>query len=143
MNQSSGQPGDPGASIFVTMTEHAAVVHVGMTSIRDRQSQLLQERLLGVVEHAQGRVAVSMADVVDVTSACINALVVVSQRCRALGGRLVVFGLSDDLCKLFRLTRLDRLITLANHGQDALKHFEPHAAGRGIGAWLRRGREAA
>lgn len=133
--------GAESACISVTVTDRCAIVGVSMPSIRDRQSQILQDRLLGVAEHAQGRVAVSLEEVVDVTSACINALVVVSQRCEALGGKLVIFGLSRELERLFRITRLDRLLVVARSRDDATSQFDTERQGSGF--WAKRTRNAA
>lgn len=133
--------GAESACISVTMTERCAIVGVAMPSIRDRQAQILQDRLIGVADHAEGRVAVSMEEVVDVTSACINTLVVVSQRCAAMDGKLVIFGLSRELERLFKITRLDKLLTVARGRDDATAHFD--AQRQGAGLWSKRGRSAA
>jgi anti-anti-sigma factor len=105
--------------------EAVAVAFLAMPCIRDHQAQLLEVRLCGMAERAGGRLAVSLAEVDDITSAGINALVVVHAHCRKLGGHLALFGLSRQLRELLKLTHLDQAFVIATTSQEAANSFSP------------------
>jgi anti-sigma B factor antagonist len=85
------------------------------------ESQALTSELLAAADAAKGRLAVDMSIVEFMSSSALGVLVTVHKACNKLGGRLVVFGLRDDLVKLIKITHLDRLFTLASDEQAALK----------------------
>jgi anti-anti-sigma factor len=115
-----------------------AVVFLAMPCIRDHQACMIEQRLRGIAERSGGRLAVSMSEVEDITSAGINAMIVVHTLCRSLGGHLALFGLTRELRRLFKLTHLDRAIVLADDAQVAIHSFDTGHRRR----WSLRGRSA-
>lgn len=110
--------------ITVQGMEQVALVFLSMPAIREAQAPEVRERIVKVAEVAKGRVAVSMADVQEMTSAGINALVAAHQRCVELGAHLALFALSRDLSRLIRITKLDRRIVVADDVRQAVRSFE-------------------
>lgn len=110
--------------LFLDVVDGVAVVGVNLPSLRERQAVVLRDRLQEIAEKSDGRLAVSMTDVIDLNSACINALVDVNKACHALGGHLMLFGLRPELRKSFRQTGVDKILPMADDCDRALKTFE-------------------
>jgi anti-sigma B factor antagonist len=66
------------------------------------------------------RVAIDMSDVRFLTSAGIGALIHIDRACRAAGGRVVLFGLSDDLVGLLKISRLDKVFAIKSDEAAAI-----------------------
>ena len=105
-----------------------AVVGVLCSAVRERQAVLLSEELADAARRAGWMLAVSFERVEHLTSACLNMLVELHNRCRHNRGSLVVFGLPDDVRRIIRLTRLDACIPIAvdsHHARELLSHAPP------------------
>lgn len=113
--------------ITIRGMDSVALAFVAIPSIREHQAGIIQERLTGLAERSRGRLAVSMAEVGDMTSAGLNALVAVHTRCKELGGHLALFGMSKELQRLIKVTRLERTIVLAETAHEAVRSFEAPA----------------
>ena len=114
---------DDGLITFGGM-ESVALAFIAIPSLREHQAGMVQERLLGLADRAKGRIAVSLGDVGDMTSAGMNALVAVHGRCKELGGHLALFGMSKELRRMFKITKLDREIVITGTAHEAVRSFE-------------------
>lgn len=131
INESDALPAGEGARavvsedglITVSAMQNVALVFLGMTQVRERQAEIIEGKLAQVVDKAKGRVAVSMAEVVTLTSSGINAFVALHARCTALGGHLALFALSKDLRRMLGVTKLDRAFVVADNAQEAVGSF--------------------
>ena len=120
---------DEDGLISVASLGDVAVVFVQCTALRERQAQVVQEKLTAVAERCRGRIAASLAAVQVMTSAGVNALLAVHLRCETLGGRLALFALSEDLARMLRVTKLDRKLIIAATAHEAVRAFAlPHGA---------------
>ena len=132
--------------ITVSSMAGVAVVFLGMSQIRERQAEIIQDKLAEIADKAKGRLAVSMAGVAALTSSGINAFVTVHARCAKHGGHLALFALKDDLSRMIRVAKLDRALVLADNAQDAVKSFSTEKK-RGLLAsafrWARADKDAA
>lgn len=142
MHNIPGQSDDQ-ALFTVSPAEQAAVVSVACSCIHQHQAELLRNRLIGVADRAGGRLAVCLEDVVDASSACINALIAVHTHCAAMGGKLVLFGLSDEIHQMFRVTKVNRTIAVADDARDALDSMDEPTRPQGLAGLLRRPRKKA
>ena len=115
--------------ITVTAMQSVAMVFFGMKEVRERQADLIQDKLIGVARGTQGRVAVSLAEVSVLTSSCINALVAVHGACQQLGGHLTLFALSEDLKRMIHVTKLDRTLVVVANAQEAIHSYESRRRG--------------
>lgn len=134
-----GQP----ALTRISVRSGVTFVVVQAASVRERQAQLVADDLNRAADAGGGRVAVCLSDVTDLCTALINVLLSAEEHCRALGGRLVVFGLSRELSDLFRSTGLDKRITLARDCTHAIKRMQPREPARRWFAWPWPARRAA
>jgi anti-anti-sigma factor len=114
------QPGEEGL-LTVRGMDSAALVFITAPAVHEHQAELIRVRLIALAERTKGRIALSLENVTDMTSAGVNALVAVHTRCRDLGGGLAVFGLSREVRKMLRVTRLDRTIVIAETAHEAVK----------------------
>lgn len=106
--------------------EAVGVAFLAMPCIREHQATLLEERLRCIAGRSGGRLIVSMSEVDDITSACVNSLVTVNNHCRQLGGSMAIFGLSREMHRLFKLTHLDRTMTIVADHDEAVRSFSTH-----------------
>lgn len=127
----------------ISVRSGVTFVVIQAASVRERQAQLVAEDLHRAADAGGGRVAVCLSDVTDLCTALINVLMTAAHRCRAMGGRLVVFGLSRELVDLFRSTGLDKRITLARDCAHALRRMQPRESARRWFAWPWASRRAA
>ncbi len=109
--------------ITVSSMQGVAIVFLGMSQVRERQAELIQDKLSEIADKARGKMAVSMASVATLTSSGINAFVTVHTRCAKLGGHLALFAMRDDLARMIKIAKLDRALVLADNAQDAVKSF--------------------
>jgi len=123
---------DDSGLITVSAMESVALVFVGMSQIRERQAEILQERLRVIAERTGGKVAVSLSEVAIMTSAGINALVVASTHCESMGGHLAIFAASKELRKMFKVTKLDRKMVIATTAHEAVRSYGGHAHRRSL-----------
>jgi anti-anti-sigma regulatory factor len=107
--------------MHVRLTTSGAIVHLDCRTIRERQAMILNDQLHAIARRTNGRIALCMASVGDLSSACLNSLLRVGQECQRLGGRLAVYGLAPELVKVFRLARVDRVVSLATGEADAVR----------------------
>ena len=126
--------------VLVDTVDGVAVAGIGLPSLRERQAVMMLDKLRQVAGRHGGRLAVSLTEVIDLNSACINALVEVHRHCRELGGQIVVFGLRPQLRKLFHTTGIDKILPVADDCEQAVKVFA--RAGR-WSPFRKRGRDAA
>ena len=121
---STGASGMDDGLITIRGMDSVALAFIAIPSIREHQASMVQERLCGLADRARGRLAVSLSDVGDMTSAGLNALVAVHARCKGLGGHLALFGANKDVLRLIRITKLDRALVLADTAHEAVRSFE-------------------
>ena len=77
-----------------------------------------------LVEAARGfswRIALDLSKVMLLASAGLGMLINLHKQCTTGGGKLVVFGLSDELVELMKLTKLNKLLTFADSRDAAIK----------------------
>ena len=131
------------AIFTVSPAEQAAVVSVACSRIHQHQAEHLRNRLIGVADRAGGRLAVCLEEVVDASSACINALLAVNTHCASMGGKLVLFGLNDEISKMLRMTKVNRTIAVATDAREALDSMDEPDPPHGLAGLFRRPRKRA
>ena len=142
----SVQGGGEESLLTVRGLENAALVFITAASVHEHQAEMIRTRLLALAERTHGRIAVSLENVTDMTSAGINALVAVMGRCKDLGGGLAVFGPSREVRRMLKVTRLDRAIVIADTPHEAVRAISRGGARKSFWAslsWARADRDAA
>lgn len=119
----------------------AALVFITCPALHEHQAAIIQARLLALAIKARGRMAISLAEVSDMTSAGINALVAVHNRCKELGGGIALFGLSREVRRMLKVTHLDRAFAIAETPHEAVRALsDPEPQRRGLWSIFTRAR---
>jgi anti-anti-sigma factor len=134
---------DESGLITVSAMASVALVFVAIEQLRERQADILQERLKTIAERSGGKVAISLSEVQIMTSSGINALVAANAHCETLGGHLAVFAASRELRRMFKVTKLDRKMVIVGTAHEAVKSFGDHPKKRGLFSWARPDKDAA
>ena len=88
--------------------------------VTERESKLLLDEIAQATdESGSARLVLDMKHVGVLASAGIGLLVQVHKRLKASGGALAVYGLSEDISQLLKLTRMDKLFTIADTEAEA------------------------
>jgi len=101
----------------------ALTARVKHNKVSDFEVQQLRGELRQIAEAAGKRLAVDLSGVEMLTSAGIGLLIETHQQCEAAGGRLVVFGVQEDVLGVLKLTRLDRILNIRKDEQAAMHAF--------------------
>jgi anti-anti-sigma regulatory factor len=99
---------------------HAAVVTIACPAVREWQASVLSNYLHEVVEQHRGYVAVDVGGIGEFTLAWISSLVALSDRCRELGGQMVVIGMSRQSRGMLRGAGLTKRLQMAPNAQEGL-----------------------
>lgn len=138
---------DESGLITVSAMESVALVFVAMPQVRERQAEMIQERLRTVAERSSGKVAISLSEIVIMTSAGINALVAANAHCEEQGGHLAIFAAPKELRKMFKVTKLDRKLVIVQTAHEAVRSFGRGGPRKGIFgtalSWARSEKDAA
>lgn len=143
MSPSGDKPTDD-ELITVSGMENVALVFLAMSGIREHQLDMIQRRLISVADRSHGKLAVSLSEVAALNSAGINVLVAVHTHCVSLGGHLAIFAASADIRRVFKVTKLDRKITISDNVHEAVQSFTRPRRGffKNFG-WAKQDRDAA
>ena len=87
------------------------------------KSDHFKELVLQEVNNGERKLIISFVNVDYIDSSFLGALVAILKSLLPLEGKLVLFGLNDDILNLFQLTRLDKIFILKNSLEEALKEF--------------------
>lgn len=106
----------------VSRTDDATIVTFRGSAVLDlATSEALAAELLGLANGPGPRVIVDFTAVRFLASRVLGLLVELTKKAEAAHGQVVICGLEGDLHKVFKVTRLDRLLTLAHDMEDALR----------------------
>ena len=87
------------------------------------KSDHFKELVLQEVNNGERKLIISFVNVDYIDISFLGALVSILKSLLPLEGKLVLFGLNDDILNLFQLTRLDKIFILKNSLEEALKEF--------------------
>ncbi len=89
--------------------------------ITDRECTAVLNDIMDAAKLASWRISLDLSRVLLLASAGLGTLINLHKQCHASGGKLVVFGLRDEIKELMKLTKLHRLLTIADSRDDAIK----------------------
>jgi anti-anti-sigma factor len=112
---------DDSTMFTVSRVGDSAVVSLCCSKIDEGQAQSLRTYLLGLAHNCGGRLAVELAGVRGFTCAWINVLLELSDRCEAVGGKLVLFGLRKEHRALLGKTGLAKRLAIVTCRTKALE----------------------
>jgi anti-sigma B factor antagonist len=89
--------------------------------ITDRECTAVMNDLINAAKDVSWRIALDLSRVLLLASAGLGTLINLHKQCNAGGGKLVVFGLRDEIAELMALTKLNRLLVIADSRDAAIK----------------------
>ncbi len=98
----------------------------------DRRIEELAQELFDLVDAGdRKKLVVSLSSVAILSSAGLGKLITLNKKVTARGGKLKLSDMSADLCKVFSVTRLDRLFDIEPDEAHAVAAFQtvPRNAG--------------
>ena len=106
-------------TFFITKRDDTVVVDAeGQLIVGNRQE--LKQKVLDELERGEKRFLIDFAHTGYIDSSGLGVLVSLSKKIRERGGELRLANLDGDLRALFRLTRLDTLLEMADGDDDGL-----------------------
>lgn len=84
------------------------------------QAPGLKDYLLGLADKGMTRLLVDARELEQIDSSGLNVFVHLLKRVRPDGGRIVFFGLNADLKRVFSITKLDSVMTVASDRADGV-----------------------
>ncbi len=90
-------------------------------AVTDRESKFVLEEIAQASDASgSARVVLDMEQVGVLASAGIGMLVQAHKRLTGLGGGFAIYNLSEDIAQLMKLTRMDKLFTIADDREAAV-----------------------
>lgn len=106
----------PGKAMYVAVRRvgRAVVARVVREKISEHEAEVVRAEALAAAgaPGAGHRLVLDLTEVQMITSAGLGAMIAIERDCKAAGGKVALFGLTDDLLGLFRMTKLDRLFAI-------------------------------
>jgi len=121
-----------GPSRLVVQTiRDVTVVTIDEPHIRDmNQVQQIANDLYDLVDNqARKKLMLDFSKVSLLSSSALGVLITLNKKVQALGGQLVLVGVSDDIHHLFKLAKMHKLFTFCANEEEALGKFGITSAG--------------
>ncbi|RMG12352.1 MAG: anti-sigma factor antagonist [Planctomycetota bacterium] len=81
----------------------------------------LQEELLELVDRGLRNLVVDARELEQIDSSGLNVFVHLLKRLRPLGGKIVFFGLNENIRRVFRITKLETVMGVVEERNEALE----------------------
>lgn len=98
---------------------NGVVAHLLTEKVTDYEASVLTPELMHIAENSRWRIVLDMTKVALLASAGIRVLISLETRCKKEKGKFVITGLSSELLDLIKMTRLDKLFTIAKDPKAA------------------------
>ncbi len=114
-------PGDDTASrqlfAHVRVDGHVVTARLVGPNIGQREGPIVAQMIESELQSASGsirHVVLDFSDVTYINSAGLGSCVTMRNQAKAEGAQVVLFGLRDDLRAVFKMTRMDKIFTIAD-----------------------------
>lgn len=105
-----------------TETAGPALIATPLTEkVAERESNVIQNEVLAAAPAHQWKVAMDAGQIQLLASVGLGMLVSINRECKAKGGKFVVFNISPDLMSVLYVTKLEKVVAIANDRAAALK----------------------
>jgi anti-sigma B factor antagonist len=113
------------SDLLISEIRGVCVVTFGSVSILDAAAvETIGKRLYALVdEQARRKLVLDFSEVRFLTSQMLAVLITLHKKSQAIGGQVVLCGLRPELGKVFKVTRLDKLLSFAGNEEAALASF--------------------
>jgi anti-sigma B factor antagonist len=102
-----------------------AVVNFVDKKILDEQNiQMIGDDLFRLVDElGRRKVLLNFSNVEFMSSAALGKLITLHRKLQGVQGKLVLCKIAKDILEVFKLTKLDRILTIKNDEQEGLQSF--------------------
>ena len=116
----------PPSSLVLSQIENVTIVTFRSASIIDLPSveSIGRDLYTLVDDQAKRRIILDFSAVKFLSSQMLGVLISLQKKAKAIKGRVVLSGLRPELMKVFKITKLDKLLEFASDEADALKRFD-------------------
>lgn len=97
------------------------VARLDREKIGEYESPIIKATVEAQAPAAGWRIVLDLSDVRMVASAGLGLFVTLNRTCKEKGGRFAIFGLDESLRAVFELTKLHRVVTIADSKDAAVK----------------------
>ena len=87
-------------------------------------ADLVRGKMKKLIDEKRKRILVNMADVPYIDSSGLGMFVETMQEIGKYGGEIKLAGLTDDVKKVFELTRLNKFFSIFDQEKDAMESFK-------------------
>ena len=94
------------------------------TKVTEREAGVICEEVEAAAPGAGWKVALDLSEVMLLASAGLGALLTINKQCNSGGGKLAVFGLSEEILGVIKLTKLDKVLQIRPDRDAALRALE-------------------
>jgi anti-anti-sigma factor len=126
------------ALIRVWLSGQAVVACIGCVSIREHQAVVIRDALTELASQHEGRLVVGLTEVCSMSAQCLADLATIRRLCESMGGKLVLFGLSDDVSRIVRSSGASRTFHIAQNIAEAIALIEREEPAGFIARFMRR-----
>ncbi len=114
--------------ISISQIQDVTVVNFQQSSILDSAAvEAIGESLYKLVdEQARRKIVLDFTPVRFLSSSMLGVLIALQKKARTIKGKIVLCGLRPELMKVFKITKLDKMLTFADDEQQALRKFHVH-----------------
>lgn len=118
-------------SLLAVVNRHnVAIARLTCRVVRERQAQSLELELRKLCDDYEGRVILDVSTAPQFTCAWINTMILLTRKCRAMGGEFFVTGFERPTLGLFRSTGIDTHLHVVTSIEQAMGAFGmPHLSG--------------
>lgn len=112
-----------GEATFVSIDSEGPVLvaRVACPHVGERESGVIQDDIFVRLDSGGAGVALDLEEVRMMSSVGLGMLITLTKRCASGGGKLAIFGMSPELHKLIKLTKLERILTIVDDQMKAIK----------------------
>jgi len=110
-------------SSFVTnnLVGNVMVARLEREKITEHECQVILAELTNAAAQCHNHLAVDLSMVNLIASAGLGALITLNKTIKGKGGKVVFFNMSDELMQVFKLTRLNTLLSIVKDREAAVK----------------------
>lgn len=115
----------PASGLVISQIQDVMIVDFRVASIVDGPSiEAIAKDLYHLVDaQARKKIVLDFNLVKFLSSQMLGVLVNLMKKAQAIGGRYIITGMRPELHKVFRITKLDKLLEFAPSEDKALKSF--------------------
>ena len=113
------------SQLVLSQLEDVTVVSFRSSSIIDGVAveAIAKEVYALVDEKARRKIILDFEQVKFLSSSMLGVLVALQKKTKAIKGRFIIAGLRPDLHKVFKITKLDKILEFADSEQTAMSKF--------------------